>query len=128
MNLHSYGRLWADHAARSVCLLQHDQVELMWDRVVLVMRRADLIVLHTALRRWLIEEKTEKSAAYLLTLKLARNQCRLCIEGEDLAHLCALMAEAAAQCPRQFVRWADLRVHIVPLPTDTERDLDFDDN
>jgi hypothetical protein len=111
-------RLWAVRAPRTVCLLRNGQVELVWDRVVVGLRRADLIVLHRTLRHWLHEAQPDAAEAYLVML----DDTRLGVRAEDMAEFCALVADAVAQIPRAFVRWADLRVRIVPFPTASDDD------
>jgi hypothetical protein len=107
--------LWTSREARSVSLLRNGHVELVWDRVIVQLRQADLTVLHTTLRKWMTEGEREEAETYLLTL----NQCSLLIEAEDLYAFCAMVEDAAEQMTRKFVRWNDLAVNIVPFTTDS---------
>src|SRR5687767_3324000 len=90
MRLDRDAGLWTSREARSVSLLRNGLVELVWDRVVVQLRQADLIVLHTSLRKWMTEGEREEAATYLLTL----NHCSLLIEVEDLYHFCAMVEDA----------------------------------
>lgn len=120
MNFHHPARLWANREPRTVCFLKNGQVELVWDRVVVGLRRTDLIVLHRTLRHWQHEAVMDAGGdaagevpVYLVML----NDIRLWVQGEEMAEFCAMVADAAVQIPRSFVRWADLRVRIVPFLT-----------
>lgn len=115
MRLDRDTELWTSRQARSVSLLRNGHVELVWDRVRVQLRQADLTVLHTTLRKWMTEGEREEAETYLLTL----NQCNLLIEAEDLYHFCAMVEDAAEQLTRKFVRWSDLVVTIVPFTTDS---------
>jgi hypothetical protein len=101
----------ASREARSISLLRNSHVELVWDKVVVSLRQADLVVIHTTLRQWMSEGERDGVATYLLTL----NQCRIPLAAVDLYHFCSMVEDAVAQLPRQSVRWPDLEVHIEPL-------------
>jgi hypothetical protein len=108
MNYQVIERLSENSESRAVNLLQNGQIELAWDRITVIMRTVDLLVLHRELHTWMESGKQGWTETYRLSL----NDCCLFLHDDDLFHFCALVGEAVERIPRRVVRWADISVHL----------------
>lgn len=113
-------RLSASNASRSVTLLPNQQVELVWDHLIMVMRLPDLIVLNNALRQHMEDVNREWVEIYRLSL----NACVLFIHGDDLYRFCDMVQEATEQLPRRTVRWTDLEIRLAPYTANQRTNVD----
>lgn len=95
---------------RSVKLLRNRQLDLQWDYLIVRLQMSDLLVLQQALQRWELEMGWDFAAGYLLWL----DNHSVSVSRQDAESLNRLLAEAAAQLPRQVVRWANLQVRLEP--------------
>jgi hypothetical protein len=95
----------------SVEVLPSGQVILCWEWTVVHMRVADLLVLNRALRNWMENRGRDWANEYILLL----NDCAMFLTEETVHRFCAMIDEAAAQIPNRVVRWADLKVRLLPL-------------
>lgn len=110
MNAKVVGCLAAQSDARTVNLLQNRQVRLHWDRLIIQLRMADLLVLNHALQTWMDDVDRVWASTYVVAL----NEYKLFLDSNAIYHFCAMVAEATQQLPRRTVRWADLTVTITP--------------
>ena len=102
------------HQLRLVHLLAYQQIDLQWERLIVTMRTADLLVLHQALQKYRVAVAREWVELYRLSL----NDCVLFIRGDDLYHFCALVQGTVEHLPRRTVRWTDLQVQVAPYAAD----------
>ena len=96
---------------RTLQLLQNGQVELCWDRIVLRMRKIDLMVLDKTLQEWMAGPDFDWAQAYSLWL----GDTVIFLGWSDLHRFCAMVQDAGERLPQRPVRWTDLKVAILPV-------------
>ncbi len=102
---------------QQIALRRDSNITLTWNYYVIEMRMVDLLVL----RQTLDEFSAENSQPQSVLIRL--NELTLNFTSDEFSEFHALVCQAAAELPRQIVRWADLKITIHPHQANRQNGL-----